>query len=120
MAEDVEMVNPDLLVRDKEGKPYSVRYDQSERNIAERISQRAQNVCGRTAQGAGNRINSGKAGGENCGSVTSASVKYWEISGWNCGCISSTGQEGGQFWVVAAEGEHAGVSCRATPYVYFY
>ncbi len=28
MAEDVEEVNPDLVVRDKEGKPYSVRYDQ--------------------------------------------------------------------------------------------
>jgi Chaperone of endosialidase len=27
-AEDVEKVNPDLVVRDKEGKPYSVRYDQ--------------------------------------------------------------------------------------------
>jgi hypothetical protein len=24
----VENVNPDLVVRDKEGKPYSVRYDQ--------------------------------------------------------------------------------------------
>jgi hypothetical protein len=28
IAEDVEKVNPDLIVRDKEGKPYSVRYDQ--------------------------------------------------------------------------------------------
>ena len=28
MAEDVESVNADLVVRDKEGKPYSVRYDQ--------------------------------------------------------------------------------------------
>ncbi len=28
IAEDVERVNPDLIVRDKEGKPYSVRYDQ--------------------------------------------------------------------------------------------
>ena len=28
MAEDVDKVNPDLVVRDKEGKPYSVRYDQ--------------------------------------------------------------------------------------------
>jgi Chaperone of endosialidase len=27
-AEDVEKINPDLVVRDKEGKPYSVRYDQ--------------------------------------------------------------------------------------------
>jgi hypothetical protein len=28
IAEDVVKVNPDLVVRDKEGKPYSVRYDQ--------------------------------------------------------------------------------------------
>ena len=27
VAEDVEKVNSDLVVRDKEGKPYSVRYD---------------------------------------------------------------------------------------------
>ncbi len=26
MAEDVEKVNPDLVVRDQEGKPYTVRY----------------------------------------------------------------------------------------------
>ena len=28
VAEDVEKVNPHLIVRDKQGKPYSVRYDQ--------------------------------------------------------------------------------------------
>src|SRR5262249_59696751 len=28
VAEDVEKVNPALVIRDKEGKPYSVRYDQ--------------------------------------------------------------------------------------------
>ena len=27
VAEDVVKVNPDLVVRDKEGKPYTVRYD---------------------------------------------------------------------------------------------
>src|SRR5689334_17657324 len=27
VAEEVEKVNPDLIVRDKEGKPYTVRYD---------------------------------------------------------------------------------------------
>ena len=27
VAEEVAAVNPDLIVRDKEGKPYSVRYD---------------------------------------------------------------------------------------------
>ena len=28
VAEEVEKVNPDLVVRDKDGRPYSVRYDQ--------------------------------------------------------------------------------------------
>jgi trimeric autotransporter adhesin len=28
VAEDVEKVNPDLVIRDKEGNPFSVRYDQ--------------------------------------------------------------------------------------------
>jgi hypothetical protein len=28
VAEEVEKVNPDLVARDKDGKPYSVRYDQ--------------------------------------------------------------------------------------------
>ena len=28
VAEEVEKVNPDLVVRDKEGEPYAVRYDQ--------------------------------------------------------------------------------------------
>ena len=28
VAEDVDKVNPDLVIRDKSGKPYSVRYDQ--------------------------------------------------------------------------------------------
>jgi hypothetical protein len=28
VAEEVEKVSPDLIVRDKQGKPYSVRYDQ--------------------------------------------------------------------------------------------
>ena len=28
VAEDVEKVNPDLVVHEKDGKPYSVRYDQ--------------------------------------------------------------------------------------------
>ena len=42
-------------------------------------------------------------------------MKYWEIiadnlkkAGWNCGCISSTDNEGQQFWVAAAEREDAG------------
>jgi hypothetical protein len=28
VAEDVEKVNPDLVARDRDGKPYTVRYDQ--------------------------------------------------------------------------------------------
>ena len=36
----VEKVNPDLVVRDEEGKPYSVRYEASKRDVAERVSER--------------------------------------------------------------------------------
>jgi hypothetical protein len=42
-------------------------------------------------------------------------VKDWEIiadnlskAGWNFGCISSTGYEGRQFWIAAAERDDAG------------
>jgi hypothetical protein len=44
-----------------------------------------------------------------------AALKYWEIiadslskADWRCGCISSTDNEGRQFWVVAAEREDSG------------
>jgi len=42
-------------------------------------------------------------------------MKDWEIiadnlnkAGWNCSCISSTADNGRQFWVAAAERESAG------------
>jgi len=42
-------------------------------------------------------------------------MKHWEIiadnlskAGWNCGCISSTDDDGRQFWIAAAEREDAG------------
>jgi hypothetical protein len=42
-------------------------------------------------------------------------VKNWEIiadnlkkASWSCGCISSTDDQGRQFWVVAAERKDAG------------
>jgi hypothetical protein len=42
-------------------------------------------------------------------------MKYWEIiadtlhkAGWRCGCISSTDDDGRQFWIVAVERENAG------------
>ena len=41
VAEEVEKVNPDLVVRDKEGKAYSVRYEAGERDVAQRVPQRA-------------------------------------------------------------------------------
>ena len=37
-----------------------------------------------------------------------SSLTNLKQAGWNCGCISSTDHEGGQFWVVAAEREDAG------------
>ena len=35
VAEEVEKVNPDLVIRDKEGKPYSVRYEADQRDVAQ-------------------------------------------------------------------------------------
>ena len=41
VAEDVEKVDPALVVHDKEGKPYSVRYDQVNAMLLERVPERA-------------------------------------------------------------------------------
>jgi endosialidase-like protein len=40
VAEDVEKVNPDLVVHDQGGKPYSVRYDQVNAMLLNGVSQR--------------------------------------------------------------------------------
>jgi hypothetical protein len=44
VAEDVEKVNPDLVVRDQEGKPYSVRYDQVNAMLLNEFLREHQNV----------------------------------------------------------------------------
>ena len=60
VAEDVEKVNPALIVRDKEGKPYSVRYDQVNAMLLNEFLKEHRKVeqtgshCGRTAKGNGN------------------------------------------------------------------
>ncbi len=42
IAEEVAAVNPDLVVRDKNGEVYSVRYDAvKKRDVAQRVPQRA-------------------------------------------------------------------------------
>ena len=46
IAEDVEKVNPDLVVRDKEGKPYTRALRSGERDVAQRVSQRASQSAG--------------------------------------------------------------------------
>jgi hypothetical protein len=46
VAKDVEKVNPDLVVRDKEGKPYSVRYDQVNAMLLNEFLKRAQSSAG--------------------------------------------------------------------------
>ena len=40
IAEDVEKINPDLVVRYNERKPYSVRYDAVKRDATQRVPQR--------------------------------------------------------------------------------
>jgi hypothetical protein len=57
IAEEVEKVIPDLAVRDKEGKPYTVSYDQVNAMFAQRAPQK------QTA-----RIEDRGAGSENCAS----------------------------------------------------
>jgi hypothetical protein len=44
VAEDVERVNPDLVVRDKDGKPYTVRYDQVNAMLLNEFLKEHQNV----------------------------------------------------------------------------
>ena len=41
MAEEVEKVNPDLVVRDEEGKPIHCPLRSGERDVAQRVPQRA-------------------------------------------------------------------------------
>jgi Chaperone of endosialidase len=53
VAEDVENVSPDLIVRDKEGKPYSVRYDQ--------VNAMLLNISQRASQNRGTKISDGAA-----------------------------------------------------------
>jgi trimeric autotransporter adhesin len=45
VTEDVEKVNPDLVVRDKEGKPYSVRYDQVNAMLLNEFLKQHRNVA---------------------------------------------------------------------------
>ena len=41
VAEEVEKVNPNLVLHDKEGKPYSVRYDRVNAMVLNEFSKRA-------------------------------------------------------------------------------
>jgi hypothetical protein len=49
VAEQVEKVNPDLVVRDRKGKIYSVRYEAVERDVAQRVPERAPHSPGTTS-----------------------------------------------------------------------
>ena len=63
VAEEVEKVNPDLVVRDDQGRPYTVRYEAVNAMLLKRIPQRASQrartgrddrstkVCGAAAAG---------------------------------------------------------------------
>ena len=53
LAEDVEKLNRDLVVRDSDGKLYTVRYDAINRDVAQRVSQRTQGFPKRAVQSAG-------------------------------------------------------------------
>jgi endosialidase-like protein len=51
VAEDVERANPDLVVHDKDGKPYSVRYDQVNAMLLNEFLKEQQNRAGATERG---------------------------------------------------------------------
>ncbi len=50
VAEEVEKVNPDLVARDDQGKPYSVRYEAVNAMLLNEVPQRAPH-CARAAEG---------------------------------------------------------------------
>jgi len=59
VAEELEKVNPDLVARDEQGKPFTVRYEAVNAMLLQRVPQRASH--GRAA-----RIKNRAAGCENC------------------------------------------------------
>ena len=63
VAEDVEKVNPDLVVRDKEGKPYTVRYEQVNAMLLNEFLKEHRKNEQQESKTRG-------AGGENCASGT--------------------------------------------------
>ena len=71
VAEEVEKVNPDLLVHDKEGKPYSVRYDQVNAMLLNEFLKEHKRVGNRLA-----KFRSRKAQSANSG-------KGWTLSSGN-------------------------------------
>ena len=60
VAEEVEKVNPDLVVRDKEGKPYSVRYEQVNAMLLNEFLKEHQTVQELKASGAKQEANTAK------------------------------------------------------------
>jgi hypothetical protein len=49
IPKEVEKANPDLMVRDKEGKPYRVRYDQVNTISPNEFLKEASRLCRRAA-----------------------------------------------------------------------
>ena len=69
IAEDVAKVNPDLVVRDKEGKPYSVRYDQVNAMLLNeflkehrKVEQQAQQISRRLSRNSRSKLTALTAG----------------------------------------------------------
>jgi hypothetical protein len=63
VAEEVEKVSPDLIVRDKDGKPYSVRYDQVNAMLLNEFlkeHRKVQELESRLALGKADRISGGE------------------------------------------------------------
>ena len=63
IAEEVAKVNPALIAVDKEGKPYTVRYEAGQRDAAQRVSQRASQKRGTASDHHSVEVYGCKAGG---------------------------------------------------------
>ena len=65
VAEDVEAINPNLVIRDKEGKPYSVRYDQVNAMLLNEFLEEHKKVGEQQASIAQLKSHSGQGGSDN-------------------------------------------------------
>jgi hypothetical protein len=97
LAEEVEQVNPDLVARDDEGKPYTVRYESVNAMLLNEFIKARRQIDSHQKQS------------------ESLPLKYREIivdrlsnAGWSLGCVSAADIDRRTIWIVDAhrDGKH--------------